>query len=131
MEWFGSFQREVSQMYRLRHPNLVQMHGIMLAPLRIVLEFCASGDLLGVLKRRQIKGRPIKMRLALDIANGMKFLHNLDPPFAHRELRSSNVLLISISAAAKDAVAKVKLADSSLTKASNTTPTWQWTAPEV
>ena len=131
MDWFSSFQREVSQMYRLRHPNLVQMHGIMLAPLRIVLEFCASGDLMGVLKRRQIKGRPIKMRLALDIANGMHFLHSLDPPFAHRELRSPNVLLVSISAASKDAVAKVKLADSSLTQGSANSPNWQWTAPEV
>lgn len=133
MTWFGTFQREVSQMMRLRHPNLVQMHGIMLGPLRMVLEFCGDGDLQGVLKRRKVKGKAIKMRLALDIAKGMHFLHSLDPPLAHRELRSTNVLLMSCNAASKDSVAKVKLAESGVTKAALTSEanTWQWMAPEA
>ena len=29
----------------------------------------------------------LKLKLALDIAEGMNFLHSLDPPIIHRDLR--------------------------------------------
>jgi serine/threonine protein kinase len=109
------------------------MHGIMLGPLRIILEFCGDGDLQGVLKRRKVKGKALKTRLASDIAKAMEFLHSLDPPLAHRDLRSSNVLLVSCTATSKEAVAKVKLAESGVTKASaaSLSSNWQWMAPEA
>lgn len=55
MSLFADFQREVSLMAQLRHENLVQLFGIMLSPLRMVLELCSEGDLLGALRKGKIK----------------------------------------------------------------------------
>ena len=52
---FADFQREVSLMAQLHHENLVQMFGILLSPLRMVLELCSEGDLLGALRKGKIK----------------------------------------------------------------------------
>lgn len=65
---FADFQREVSLMAQLRHDNLVQLFGIMLSPLRMVLEFCSEGDLLGALRKGKIKDQALKVRLAIDVA---------------------------------------------------------------
>jgi hypothetical protein len=65
---FADFQREVSLMAQLKHENLVQLFGIMLSPLRMVLELCGEGDLLGALRKGKIKDTPLKFRLAIDVA---------------------------------------------------------------
>jgi serine/threonine protein kinase len=131
---FADFQREVSLMAQLRHENLVLMHGILLSPLRMVLELCSEGDLLGALRKGRIKDAALKLRMATDVAQGMNFLHSLVPPLAHRDLRSPNVLLMSLKANSKEPVAKV--ADFGLTAAASSRLqqellTWQWMAPEA
>ncbi len=131
---FADFQREVSLMAQLHHPNLVQMYGVMLSPLRMVLEYCGEGDLLGALRKGKVNDAALKLRIAIDIAKGMSFLHTLSPPLAHRDLRSPNVLLMSLKTASKEAVAKV--ADFGLTAAASSRMqqellTWQWMAPEA
>ena len=136
VSFFADFQREVSLMRQLRHRNLVTMHGIMLSPLRMVLELCDGGDLLGALRRGKIKERDsaLQFRLAVDVARGMDYLHSLKPPLAHRDLRSPNVLLMSFKAGSPDPVAKV--ADFGMTAAATSRLTqelltWQWMAPEA
>ncbi len=64
----------------------------------------------------------------------MKFLHSLNPPLAHRDLRSPNVLLMSLKLNGKEALAKV--GDFGLTAAASARLqqellTWQWMAPEA
>ena len=36
---------------------------------------------------------PLRLKIAFDIAQGMQFLHNINPPLIHRDLKSANVLV--------------------------------------
>ena len=134
IQLFSDFQREVSLMAQLNHPNLVSMYGVMFCPLRMVLELCASGDLMNALGKELIDTVELQIRLSIDICEGMNYLHSLKPPLAHRDLRSPNVLLSSLDYTSRDPVAKV--ADFGLTVASSSRlkeslGTWQWMAPET
>ena len=132
-ESFGELQKETSVMSRLHHPNIVCLYGIMLQPLRMILEFCPKGDLLHALRKGQVKTDALRFKISLDIARGLSFLHAQSPPLAHRDLRSPNVLLVSLDANS-DLCAKV--ADFGLTmsvteRLRDPLPTWQWMAPEA
>ncbi len=35
----------------------------------------------------------IQLKMCLDIADGMQFLHSHDPPILHRDLKSGNILI--------------------------------------
>uniref|UniRef100_A0A0G4GWM9 Protein kinase domain-containing protein n=1 Tax=Chromera velia CCMP2878 TaxID=1169474 RepID=A0A0G4GWM9_9ALVE len=100
------FQRELAVMLRLRHPNLVLFMGAITRcrPLCLVTEFCRGGTLFDLLhspsNRALVKsaghgGLSWKQRLkiGLDVARAMNFLHTCRPPIAHRDLKSLNVLL--------------------------------------
>ncbi len=132
---FIDFQHEVSLMAQLHHPNLVRLHGVMFCPLRMVLELCAEGDLLHAIADGKLASNTqLKYRIATDVAEGMNFLHSQAPPLAHRDLRSPNVLLVSLDSQSSKVVAKV--ADFGLTAASSgrlqlELETWQWMAPET
>ena len=51
--------------------------------------------------------------MALDMAQGMRYLHTRDPPIIHRDLKSPNVLL---SAVTSDASVVCKIADFGLSQ---------------
>ncbi len=77
----------------------------------------------------------LRMKIALDVAQGMNFLHQLSPPILHRDLRSPNVFLMSLD---ENASIVAKVADfglaQKLTTSSGITDrleTWQWMAPEA
>lgn len=129
-----SFRQEVSLMKRLRHPNILLFMGAVTSPQRlcIVTEFLPRGSLFRLLQRN-ISRLDWKRRvhMALDIARGMNYLHHLNPPLIHRDLKSSNLLV--------DKNWTVKVGDFGLsrlkhetyltTKTGKGTP--QWMAPEV
>jgi hypothetical protein len=107
-EAFAEFQHEAALMSKLPHANIVALHGIMLAPLRLVMEYCQHGDLLSVLEKQALWKGPVNIddagaaippvcwKIISDIAQGMAFLHAQQPPIAHRDLRSPNVFLVSL-----------------------------------
>ncbi len=139
----SDFQREASLMSKLRHDNIVRLFAIMLRPLRLVMEYCAEGDLRSALRQRRIWGGavpadpphvpPLCWKIALDIALAMRFLHSQSPPIAHRDLRSPNVFLVSLD---PDSAVCAKVADFGLSVAVTSRQTfalasWQWMAPEA
>ena len=69
-----------------------------------------------------------RINLALEIAQGINYLHSFKPPILHRDLKSLNILLD------KNYVCKIadfgwaKLRDNHMTKLRGT---FQWMAPEV
>jgi serine/threonine protein kinase len=73
------FQREVTTLYKIRHPNLVMFQGACADKGHIVIltEFCSGGSLFTLLHEK--KSIPLswkqKHRMALDIAQGMNYLH--------------------------------------------------------
>ncbi|KAK9665143.1 hypothetical protein RND81_14G093200 [Saponaria officinalis] len=129
-----SFRQEVSLMKRLRHPNILLFMGAVTSPQRlcIVTEFLPRGSLFRLLQRSTSKlDWRRRLHMALDIARGMNYLHNCNPPIIHRDLKSSNLLV--------DKNWSVKVADFGLSRVKHETylttktgkGTPQWMAPEV
>jgi len=87
------FEREISALMKLRpHVNLVNLMGVSLYEndLCIITEYCAGGTLFEWLHERRsfnITWKQ-KVKMALDIACGMNYLHTCDPPIVHRDLKS-------------------------------------------
>ncbi len=125
---FCDFQREVSVMSKLQHPNIVRLMGVAFCPLRMVMEFCNAGDLFHAIGEGSIKQR---LQICMDIARGMDFLHRQDPPLAHCDLRSPNVLLTRDKAGLHAKVADFGLTVSVAARLNLSLQTWQWMAPEA
>lgn len=92
---FDDFMKEVNAMHLLRHPNLVQLFGVVLSsPLMMVTELASLGSLRDFL-RKQCRHVPVSrlVEYAVQIANGMAFLESRH--FIHRDLAARNVLLSS------------------------------------
>eukprot|EP00008_Paramoeba_atlantica_P003298 CAMPEP_0201476540 /NCGR_PEP_ID=MMETSP0151_2-20130828/1728_1 /ASSEMBLY_ACC=CAM_ASM_000257 /TAXON_ID=200890 /ORGANISM="Paramoeba atlantica, Strain 621/1 / CCAP 1560/9" /LENGTH=310 /DNA_ID=CAMNT_0047856941 /DNA_START=1633 /DNA_END=2563 /DNA_ORIENTATION=- len=75
-----------------------------------------------------------RLRVALDIAKGMEYLHSLDPPIAHRDLRSPNVTVVCFDPTSSSPIAKILdfgLSDIISVPCREPLKTWQWVAPEI
>ena len=65
----------------------------------IVMEYVENGDLEEMLmsetgEHREVIGQwSCRLKMSLEIAKGMNFLHSLNPPVIHRDLKTSNVLV--------------------------------------
>ena len=65
----------------LKHPNVCQLSGICLTPLMIATEFVGCGDLYGYIHNAEKElPFPLVLKIAIDIAAGMAFMHNTSPP---------------------------------------------------
>ncbi|WJZ82267.1 hypothetical protein VitviT2T_002037 [Vitis vinifera] len=128
------YKKEIDIMRRLRHPNVLLFMGAVYSQerLAIVTELLPRGSLFRVLhKSNQVLDIRRRLRMALDVARGMNYLHHRNPPIVHRDLKSSNLLV--------DKNWNVKVGDFGLSKLKHTTfltaksgrGTPQWMAPEV
>ncbi|XP_022142233.1 serine/threonine-protein kinase STY17-like [Momordica charantia] len=90
-----AFRDELALLQKIRHPNVVQFLGAVTqsCPMMIVTEYLPKGDLGALLKRKGAIKTVTVVRLALDIARGMNYLHENKPaPIIHRDLEPSNIL---------------------------------------
>ena len=92
------FAREINFMRTMRHPNIVLFLGAgKMSPYGqpfLVIEYAANGSLRRVLNEETIQlSVSHKIQFALNAARGMLFLHNLNPPMIHRDLKSDNLLV--------------------------------------
>lgn len=116
---FKEFGREVAALVQLRHPNLVLFMGAYLGtPLSVITEYCAGGDLYHLLHRDNdiFLSWDQKLKMCLDIAKGMHFLHSCTPSIIHRDLKSLNLLVESPIRRPGDPV-HIKVSDFGLAKA--------------
>ena len=96
------FHSEVVLMRALRHPNIVIFMGLVMDPVCLVTEYCHNGNLFDLLHDTvdeneehyavQIPWQR-RVRIALDVARGMNFLHTSTPIIIHRDLKSLNILV--------------------------------------
>ncbi|XP_063955968.1 tyrosine-protein kinase CSK-like [Lytechinus pictus] len=124
-----AFLAEASVMTTLKHPNLVQLLGVVLGnPLYIVLEFMSKGNLVDYLRSR---GRNIitprhLLKFASDVCNGMAYLE--EKKFVHRDLAARNILV------SEQDIAKVSdfglSQEATLNQEGGKFPI-KWTAPEA
>ncbi|KAL7608120.1 hypothetical protein Lser_V15G12926 [Lactuca serriola] len=92
------FLREVSIMKRVRHPNVVLFMGaVTVRPhFSIVTEYLPRGSLFRLIHRPtagEIMDQRRRIRMALDVAKGINYLHCLNPPIVHWDLKSPNLLV--------------------------------------
>ncbi|KAL2302028.1 hypothetical protein Nmel_011437, partial [Mimus melanotis] len=91
------FCREVSILCRLNHPCVVQLVGACLddpSQFAIVTQYISGGSLFSLLhEQKRILDLHSKLIIAVDVAKGMEYLHNLTQPIIHRDLNSHNILL--------------------------------------
>jgi serine/threonine protein kinase len=141
-------EREAMALH-MDHPNVVKCFDYTtVPPYLIVSEFCAGGSLFDALyaSSLQLSIRQ-RVKILVDVASGMRYLHAQKPSIIHRDLKSPNVLLTKhIRARDQEPVAKVSdfglSRFSSDQKASSTgssnsraytmgVGTWRWMAPEM
>ncbi|KAL1536377.1 serine/threonine-protein kinase CTR1 isoform X2 [Salvia divinorum] len=92
------FLREVAIMKRVRHPNVVLFMGAVTRRphLSIVTEYLPRGSLFRLIHRPaagEILDQRRRLRMALDVAKGINYLHRLNPPIVHWDLKSPNLLV--------------------------------------
>eukprot|EP00929_Paragymnodinium_shiwhaense_P038408 TRINITY_DN20289_c0_g3_i3.p1 TRINITY_DN20289_c0_g3~~TRINITY_DN20289_c0_g3_i3.p1 ORF type:complete len:973 (+),score=212.79 TRINITY_DN20289_c0_g3_i3:74-2992(+) len=87
---------EIAVIAELRHPRLVTFVGACLQPARVALvtELAPGGNLHQALhvQRRQFS-RAERFQLALELLEGVAYMHGLNPPIAHLDLKSMNLVL--------------------------------------
>uniref|UniRef100_A0A0R0LEA9 non-specific serine/threonine protein kinase n=1 Tax=Glycine max TaxID=3847 RepID=A0A0R0LEA9_SOYBN len=95
-ETLQDYRKEIDIMKRLRHPNVLLFMGAVYSQerLAIVTELLPRGSLFKNLHRNnQTLDIRRRLRMALDVARGMNYLHHRNPPIVHRDLKSSNLLV--------------------------------------
>uniref|UniRef100_A0A915PE56 non-specific protein-tyrosine kinase n=1 Tax=Setaria digitata TaxID=48799 RepID=A0A915PE56_9BILA len=93
-EIIEDLQREVTNMQKLQHPNLIQLYGIIFSnPAMMIVEFCDGGALIDRLRSTQKPVILVSMLVdyAQQIAKGMAYLESKN--CVHRDLAARNVLL--------------------------------------
>ncbi|GAV69643.1 Pkinase_Tyr domain-containing protein [Cephalotus follicularis] len=107
-EWLA----EIIFLGQLEHPNLVKLIGYCWEEEHrlLVYEYMARGSLENQLFARYSSTLPwsTRMKIALEAAKGLAFLHEADKPVIYRDFKSSNILL--------DSDYTVKLSDFGLAK---------------
>ncbi|XP_070038634.1 putative serine/threonine-protein kinase SIS8 [Nicotiana tabacum] len=130
----AQFKCEIEIMLRLRHPNVVLFMGAVTRPpnLSILTEFLPRGSLYRLLHRPNIQiDEKRRMRMALDVAKGMNYLHTSNPVIVHRDLKTPNLLVD------KNWVVKVcdfgmsRMKHHTFLSSKSTAGTAEWMAPEV
>jgi len=123
-------EREMLTLRQMRHPNILQMIGLCkhASGIFIVTEYIPGGNL-----RKRLKDPnfpmpwSLRVQMALDIAQGMLFLHSRG--YIHRDLKSHNLLV--------DDNFRIKVCDFGFARCVDKTEmmtvcgTDEWMAPEV
>lgn len=151
-------EREIGRVFH--SPHLVEiLASTPKVPSILIQEFCAGGSLHDLLHnenrahvhsaagysssnaQEEVPTMKQRLKIALDVARGMKCLHGTKPPVMHRDLKSANVLLFAPVVNSTD-VPLAKVADFGLARTvpgstskdryvTQSAGSLRWMAPEV
>jgi serine/threonine protein kinase len=112
---FEQFINEVQILSTFYHPNLVRLYGCsspQSQDLLLVYEYVPNGTLSdhlhGELKKDKGLNWDTRLKICIETAQALAFLHCHEPPIFHRDVKSSNILL--------DEELHVKVADFGLSR---------------
>lgn len=135
----ASVKQEAKLFSMLQHPNIIKLEGVCLEEpnLCLVMEYARGGTLNRVLTGRRIPPH-ILVNWAVQIARGMHYLHEgAVVPIIHRDLKSSNILLLEKIENDDIGRKTLKITDFGLAREWHKTTkmsaagTYSWMAPEV
>ncbi|CAL4948080.1 unnamed protein product [Urochloa decumbens] len=123
------FHNEAAILSKLRHPYLVMFYGCtpsISRELLLVYEFVANGTVADHLHGHRAAERalswPLRLSIAVESAAALNYLHAIEPPVVHRDVKTTNILL--------DADFHVKVADFGLSRLFPLDVTHVSTAPQ-
>lgn len=129
-----AFSTEKNQLSRVSHPNIVQLYGACTKnPVCLVMEYAEGGSLYNVL-HPETRPAPTytaghAMSWALQCARGVAYLHDMQPPLIHRDLKPPNLLLVNGGTVLK--ICDFGTACEIKTYMTNNKGSAAWMAPEV
>ncbi|KAL4168508.1 hypothetical protein KRP22_011907 [Phytophthora ramorum] len=133
-----AFIVEIKIMLSMDHPRIVGCLGVAWeswTDISAVTEYMEGGDLRTVLERFEQQEHRAhgfdddKLNIALHVAQGLTYLHGMDPIVLHRDLKSKNILLNkNLDAKLTDFGVSRENADITMTAGVGTS---LWMAPEV
>ncbi len=157
----GALLLEAAALANITHPNIVGFEGICLRPPALAFEFCPRGSLYNLLHAGKRGDRPAAgtaqltwlktLKILLDAASGMHYIHSQRPQLVHKDLTSNSILLtedwtVKIADAGLRSLTEAALGKSTTTASSTQEPTAgsasassssssaanpRWQAPEV
>ncbi|KAM0872269.1 hypothetical protein ACQ4PT_038832 [Festuca glaucescens] len=123
------FVNEAAILARLRHPNLVMFYGCTSKESRdllLVYEFVQNGTVADHLHGHRAAEHalpwPLRLNIAIESAAALTYLHAIEPPIIHRDVKTNNILL--------DGDFHVKVADFGLSRLFPLDVTHVSTAPQ-
>ncbi|KAG6414538.1 hypothetical protein SASPL_121910 [Salvia splendens] len=130
----AQFKCEIEIMLRLRHPNVVLFMGAVTRPphMSILTEFLPRGSLYKLLHRPNIQiDEKRRLKMALDVAKGMNYLHTSHPIIVHRDLKTPNLLVDKNWAVKVCDFGMSRLQHHTFLSSKSAAGTAEWMAPEV
>ena len=92
-----AFVQETHLLYTSKHPNILKVYGgcFTLPNLCFISEYLDKTSLFNTLHKKNAERLQFstKVNILLQVASGMTYLHEREPPIIHRDLKSLNVLL--------------------------------------
>lgn len=92
---FELFEREAELLSKIDHPNIVKVldHFVEGGRNYMLMEYVPGQDLRQVVKQNGAQRETVVVDWGIQIANIIKYLHELDPPIIHRDLTPDNLVL--------------------------------------
>ena len=91
------FRREIEIMYKIRHPNIVKLYTHFEDNdfCYFVMEYISKGNLYENLQKQRKKCFDTKTvaHYMRDLLSAVYYLHKMDPPIVHRDIKLENILL--------------------------------------
>jgi len=124
--------QEINIMSRLKHPNIVQFLGASIDEenIYLVTEYIKGGSIMQQIKKDGYFDSKDVWKTSIDVAKGMDYLHKLQPPMIHRDLKPHNLLRSNSVTKITDFGSSASLIQDDRTM-TYTVGTPQYTAPEV
>jgi len=130
-QFWDLLMKEVKVWSKLQHPNVVPLYGV-------VNDFGhLPGLVLPVYKNsnlnKYLKNRPDadRVKLLLDVAHGLHYLHTLEAPVHHGELKGSNILIDDDGRALICDIGQATLVTEMVFTRANCCGSCRWCAPEL
>uniref|UniRef100_A0A3Q3A900 Ankyrin repeat and kinase domain containing 1 n=2 Tax=Kryptolebias marmoratus TaxID=37003 RepID=A0A3Q3A900_KRYMA len=83
---------EVSNIAKLKFKYIMSIYGLCNEATAVVMEYMSNGSLNNLLTSHTLMW-PKKFQMVHEVSMGMSFLHSMEPPLLHLNLKTSNILL--------------------------------------